>query len=138
VSGIVPQAGGIAFRGSGRDLQILLVTSKKQQGFWIFPKGHVEPGETAAQAGVRETMEEAGVTGTLLGPVGAPLEYDWDSKRYRVQYFLIRATSEAPASDGREVAWLPYDEALARLSFDDTGRLLREARVKIDAASPRS
>ena len=47
----VPQAGGIAFRGSGRDLSILLVTSKKQPGFWIFPKGHVEPGETAAQAG---------------------------------------------------------------------------------------
>ncbi len=133
---VVPQAGGIAFRGSGRDLQILLVTSKKQQGFWIFPKGHVEPGETAAQAGVRETVEEAGVAGDLLGPVGAPLEYDWNGKRYSVQYFLIRATSESPASDSREVVWLPFDEALARLSFDDTVRLLREARARIDAAPP--
>ena len=129
---IVPQAGGIAFRGSGRGLTILLVTSKKQPGFWIFPKGHVEPGETAAQAGVRETQEEAGVTGDLLGPVGVPLEYDWDGKRYRVQYFLIRATAETPASDGRTIAWLPLDEALARLSFDETGRLLREARPLMD------
>jgi diadenosine hexaphosphate hydrolase (ATP-forming) len=136
VSHVVPQAGGIAFRGNGRDLQILLVTSKKQAGFWIFPKGHVEPGETAAQAGVRETIEEAGVAGELLGPVGAPLEYDWNGTRYSVQYFLIRATSESPASDGREVVWLPYDEALKRLSFDDTGRLLREARARIDAAPP--
>ena len=103
----VPQAGGIAFRGAGRDLSILLVTSKKQPGFWIFPKGHIEPGETAAEAGVRETEEEAGVTGDLLGPVGAPLEYDWNGKRYSVQYFLIRATSESPASDGRHIAWLP-------------------------------
>ena len=55
---IVSQAGGIAFRGSGRDLTILLVTSKKQPGFWIFPKGHVERGETAAQAGVRETRRK--------------------------------------------------------------------------------
>ena len=132
----VAQAGGIAFRGRGRDLEILLVTSKKQQGFWIFPKGHVEPGETAAQAGVRETMEEAGVRGDLLGPVGAPLEYDWNGKRYSVQYFLIRATSESPASDGREVVWLPFDDALARLSFDDTGRLLREARARMDAPPP--
>ena len=93
----VAQAGGIAFRGHGRDLSILLVTSKKQPGFWIFPKGHVEPGETAAQAGVRETHEEAGVTGELLGPIGAPLEYDWGGKRYSVQYFLIRATAESPA-----------------------------------------
>ena len=132
----VAQAGGIAFRGAGRDLEILLVTSKKQQGFWIFPKGHVEPGETAAQAGVRETMEEAGVTGDLLGSVGAPLEYDWNGRRYSVQYVLIRARSEAPASDGREVIWLPYDQAMARLSFDDTKRLLREARSQIDAAPP--
>ena len=131
---VVLQAGGIAFRGSGRDLRILLVTSKKQPGFWIFPKGHVEPGETAAQAGVRETMEEAGVTGDLIGGVGVPLEYDWDGKRYSVQYFLIRATAESPASDGRTIAWLPIDEAMARLSFDDTGRLLREARGRMEEA----
>jgi len=136
MSHVVAQAGGIAFRGSDRELQILLVTSKKQKGFWIFPKGHVEPGETAAQAGVRETIEEAGVAGDLLGPVGAPLEYDWNGRRYSVQYFLIRATAESPASDGRDVAWLPYEEALQRLSFDDTGKLLREARVRIDAAPP--
>ena len=132
----VRQAGGVAFRRRGDELSILLVTSKKQAGFWIFPKGHVEPGETDAEAGVRETMEEAGVTGDLLGPVGAPLEYDWDGKRYRVQYFLIRATAEAPASDGRTIAWLPYDEALTRLSFDDTGRLLREARPRMEGTPP--
>jgi diadenosine hexaphosphate hydrolase (ATP-forming) len=132
VSKPVAQAGGIAFRGRGPDLRILLVTSKKQQGFWIFPKGHVEAGETAVQAGVRETEEEAGVTGDLLGPIGAPLEYDWNGKRYSVQYFLIRATAEAPASDGRTIAWLPFDEALSRLSFDDTAGLLREARARMD------
>ena len=130
----VAQAGGIAFRGSGRDLRILLVTSKKQPDFWIFPKGHVEPGETAAQAGVRETREEAGVTGDLLGPVGASLEFEWDAKRYRVQYFLIRATSESPADDGRTIVWLPFEDALQRLSFDDTGRLLREARARMEGA----
>jgi 8-oxo-dGTP pyrophosphatase MutT (NUDIX family) len=132
MSNIVPQAGGIAFRGSGRDLSILLVTSKKQAGFWIFPKGHVEPGETAAQAGARETLEEAGVAGELLGPIGGPLEYDWNGRRYSVQYFLIRATSESPASDGRTIAWLPFDEAMTRLSFQDTQRLLRDARAQMD------
>jgi diadenosine hexaphosphate hydrolase (ATP-forming) len=115
-------------------LSILLVTSKKQPGFWIFPKGHIEPGETASQAGVRETEEEAGVTGDLLGPVGAPLEYDWAGRRYSVQYFLIRATAEAPATDGRTIAWLPFEEALTRLSFDDTSRLLRQVRPQMDGA----
>ena len=137
MSRAVPQAGGIAFRGRGGDLSILLVSSKKEAGFWIFPKGHVESGETAAQAGVRETMEEAGVAGDLLGPIGAPLEYDWHGKRYTVQYFLLRATSESPAGDGRAILWLPYEEALRTLSFDDTRRLLREARALIDSL-PRS
>jgi len=94
VADAVPQAGGIAFRRDGGGLSILLVTSKKQPGFWIFPKGHVEPGETAAQAGVRDTMEEAGVAGDFLGPIGDALEHEWGGRRYRVQYFLIRATSE--------------------------------------------
>ena len=130
----VPLAGGIAFRGHGRDLKVLLVTSKKQPAVWIFPKGHVEPDETTAEAGVRETQEEAGVTGDLLGPAGT-LEYDWGGKRYRVEYFLIRATSEAPANDGRTIAWLAFDEALDRLSFDDTGRLLRELRGRMEGAA---
>ena len=128
----VSQAGGIAFRGAGRNLSILLVTSKKTAGFWIFPKGHVEPGETAAHAGVRETEEEAGVTGDLLGSVGPPLEYDWNGKRYSVQYFLIRATAEAPANDGRIIEWLAVEDAWKRLSFDDTKRLLRMAVDMID------
>ena len=134
----VLQAGGIAFRGSGRDLSILLVTSKKQAGFWIFPKGHVEPGESSAEAGERETLEEAGVSGEMLGPVGPPLQYDWSGRRYSVQYFLIRATSESPASDGRTIAWLPFDEALKRVSFEDTRGLLRQARARMDTTPRQS
>ena len=132
----VAQAGGIVFRGSGRDLAFLLVTSKKVPGYWIFPKGHVEPGETAAAAGLRETLEEAGVSGELLGSVGAPLVFEWAGKRYRVEYFLIRATGQAPASDGREIAWLSFDEALARLTFEDTRGLLREARTAMEGHLP--
>ena len=125
---VIAQAGGIVFRGHDRDVSILLVTSKKVAGNWIFPKGHVEPGETAAAAALRETHEEAGVDGELLGPVGDPLEFDWGVRQYRVQYFLIRATSEFKATDGRSREWLPFDEAVARLTDASTRRLLEEAR----------
>jgi 8-oxo-dGTP pyrophosphatase MutT (NUDIX family) len=128
---VIAQAGGIVFRTHERDVSILVVTSKKVTGTWIFPKGHVEPGETEAAAALRETREEAGVDGVLLGPVGAPVEYGWWGHRYRVQYFLIRATSEFPATDGRTLQWLPFDEAVARLRDEDTRRLLEEARPGI-------
>jgi 8-oxo-dGTP pyrophosphatase MutT (NUDIX family) len=131
--GAVAQAGGIVFRVDGPgdgDISVLLVSSKKEPGNWIFPKGHIERGEDAPEAALRETEEEAGVGGELLGPAGA-LEFDWRSKRYRVEYFLIRATSETPRTDGRTKVWLPFDDALARLTYTDTQRLLREARPRM-------
>ena len=129
----VAQAGGIVFRPAGGGsvgVSVLLVSSKKEPGNWIFPKGHVEPGESASEAALRETEEEAGVDGDLLGPVGA-LEFDWRSQRYRVEYFLIRARSETDTTDGRTKVWLPFDEALARLTYEDSRRLLREAHPRM-------
>ncbi|MEA2464919.1 MAG: bis(5-nucleosidyl)-tetraphosphatase [Acidobacteriota bacterium] len=120
------------FRPAGEkgNVLVLLVSSKKEPGNWIFPKGHVERGESTQEAALRETEEEAGVDGDLLGPVGA-LEFDWRSKRYRVEYFLIRARAETDKTDGRKKVWLPYDEALARLTYEDTRRLLREAHPRM-------
>jgi 8-oxo-dGTP pyrophosphatase MutT (NUDIX family) len=128
---VVSQAGGIVFRGKHRDLSILLVTAKREPDTWIFPKGHIEPGESAAAAALREVHEEAGVLGELVGPAGAPLEFQSGRELVRVEYFLIRASSESPATDGRAKLWLPFDEALERIRFEDTRRLLREARPRM-------
>ena len=116
--------------GADRDVSVLLVSSKKEPGNWIFPKGHVERGETAPEAALRETEEEAGVDGELLGPVGS-LEFEWRGRRYRVEYFLIRATAETPRTDGRTKVWLPFADALARLTYADTRRLLSDARPRM-------
>jgi ADP-ribose pyrophosphatase YjhB (NUDIX family) len=132
----VAQAGGIVFRADpGRGgVSVLLVSSKKEPGNWIFPKGHVERGETAAEAGLREVEEEAGVTGELIGPAGEQ-EFEWRGRRYRVDYFLIRAVGETDQTDGRTKVWLPFDDALARLTYPDTRRLLRQAHSRmIDGA----
>jgi 8-oxo-dGTP pyrophosphatase MutT (NUDIX family) len=127
----VEQAGGIIFRVDPvTGVSILLVSSKKEPGHWIFPKGHVERGETAAEAALRETEEEAGVTGELLGPAGE-LEFDWGRRHYRVEYFLIRAASETSRTDGRSKVWLPFADALARLTYADTQRLLRDAHPRM-------
>jgi 8-oxo-dGTP pyrophosphatase MutT (NUDIX family) len=128
MASIVEQAGGIVYRVEHGTPAILVVTSKRDPSRWIFPKGHIERGETSAETALRETVEEAGVEGDIVGPVGAPLEFDWSGKRYRVQYFLIRATSESPSLEGRQKAWLPFDKALKRLSHKELRALLREAR----------
>jgi 8-oxo-dGTP pyrophosphatase MutT (NUDIX family) len=59
VSVIVTSAGGI-----------LAVRRRDKKPFWTFPSGEIEPGETASDAGIRETKEETGldvVAGRILG-----------------------------------------------------------------------
>lgn len=123
----IPQAGGIVVRQDGDGLSVLLVRSKKNPAIWIFPKGHVEPGETAEQTALRETMEEAGVEGELVGPVGEPLEFQSGFETVSVQYFLLRPRAESPSPEGRDKQWLSPDEALAALSFESARALLRLA-----------
>ena len=60
------EAAGVVVRGS----EVLL--RRTADGHWIFPKGHVEPGESPAQAAEREVLEETGVravAGRFLGTV---------------------------------------------------------------------
>jgi ADP-ribose pyrophosphatase YjhB (NUDIX family) len=130
---VVEQAGGIVFRRNGAGISILLVRAKRDPSAWIFPKGHIEPGEMARATAVRETREEAGVQGEAIGEIGDPQEFEWAGRWYRVQYFLIRMTSESDETDGREKAWFSFDEALDRISFTSARDLLLQARKRIEA-----
>ena len=103
----------------------MLVRSRKDPTLWIFPKGHVEPGETAEAAALRGTYEEGGVEGELIAPLGE-LEFQSGRELVRVQYFLIRPITEMPSPEGRDKRWFTLDEARRRLSFDNARRLLDE------------
>ena len=127
----VLQAGGIVVRKSGNRLSVLLVRAKSDPSIWIFPKGHIERGETASEAALRETEEEAGITGELLGPVGEPVEFHNGRYLVRAQYYAIRPRSESPKTDGRAKKWFAFDDALEAVHFDEDRQLLREAAALV-------
>jgi 8-oxo-dGTP pyrophosphatase MutT (NUDIX family) len=128
---IVHQSGAIVVRLDGKEPRVLLVSAKRNPRNWIFPKGHIEKGETSEAAALRETREEAGVLGTLIGPAGV-LEYGFLGAKARVEYFLVEFTREAgPPEDGRSRFWCGLEEALDHLSYKNTRKLLRTAWKQI-------
>lgn len=122
----VEQAGAVAVRGDGPSAELLLVTAKKNPRDWIFPKGHLEPHETPADAAVRELLEEAGVVGEVIRPLGISHFRSGDEDA-RVTYFLVRVVGFAPGAEPRQSAWRPFREARALLTFDDARSLLDRA-----------
>ena len=52
------------------DERRLLLTRRRDDGTWCLPGGHVQPGESWAQAGVREVEEETGWGVALDGLLG--------------------------------------------------------------------
>ena len=69
-------AGVLLFREGKGGVEVLLIKPggpfwrNKDAGAWMIPKGAVEPGETPAEAALREFEEE---TGTRLTSVPFPL-----------------------------------------------------------------
>lgn len=126
----VPQAGAVAVKLDGPEPLFLVVTVRHNPEEWIFPKGHIEPGEAPVDAAVRELREEAGVIGTALGPL-ASSTFRSGEEDVEVTYFLILASTEAHAQEGRRVAWLPHLSARARLSFENARQLLDEALARL-------
>jgi 8-oxo-dGTP pyrophosphatase MutT (NUDIX family) len=124
---LIHQSGAIVVRLEFNEPQVLLVTAKRNPRNWIFPKGHIEKGETAEAAAIRETKEEAGVVGKVIGPAGV-LEYSFMGAKARVEYFLVQFTREAgPPEDGRSRTWCGFEDALKRLNYKNTRKLLRKA-----------
>lgn len=106
---------------------------------WSLPKGHIERGESAEQAAVREVAEETGIDGEIVAALGS-VDFWFVASGRRihktVSHFLLRATGGRLSDEDvevAEVAWVPFSDITARLAYPDerglvdvAGRLLAE------------
>jgi 8-oxo-dGTP pyrophosphatase MutT (NUDIX family) len=124
----IEQAGTIAFRASRGRLEVLVIRARRDRHHRVFPKGHIDAGEDAAEAALRETEEEAGVIGRIIQALEPPLEFHDGRARVRVRYFLVEATAERePDEDGRDPRWLSPEDALDLLTHEGARDVLRAA-----------
>lgn len=116
----VKKAGGVIL--SKNDPSKLLLIYRASLKDWSLPKGHVDPGETAEEAAVREAAEETGLRVAIEKEL-APLEYATpNGKMAAVRMFLMRSEDDStlkPEHPGDQVVWLSPAEASERVSYDN-------------------
>ncbi len=125
-------SGAVVFREEGgRRLYLLLHYEAKH---WDFPKGHVEKGENEEQTARRECEEETGINDLTLVPgFREIIEYFYKSKgktMHKQVVFLLARTRKKEVTLSFEhigFEWLPYKDALERLTFDNAKNVLRKA-----------
>ena len=94
--------------------RFLLVHERKHGQTWYLPAGRVEPGETLAEAALRETLEETGVSVALEGVLRVEHNPGIEATRVRVFYLARPIGDAAPKlvadEHSLEARWLTVTE----------------------------
>lgn len=110
---------GIIFNGDQSQIFITKRPDDKHKGgFWEFPGGKVEAGESIEQALVRELDEELGIESTQISPY-VHLEYDYPEKSLKFDFMIVTEFKHQPyGKEGQEGRWVAVSE-LADYTFPE-------------------
>ena len=107
----IPCVGAVITDEQGR-LLLIKRGHEPAAGLWSLPGGRIEPGETDAEALVREMREETGLEvapGPLLGAVQRPGE-DGDVIDIRDYSATITGGTLTPGDDAADARWISAED----------------------------
>jgi 8-oxo-(d)GTP phosphatase len=122
----------------------VFVMHQTEEDRWCLPKGHVDPGESLAQAALREVREEAGFQHVTLEGELLEVSYRFYHPRRglnvlkTVVYFRGRTAERTarlePIFDSSE--WVPLPEAIRRVKYATDRQVLETALNPGSARGP--
>jgi 8-oxo-dGTP pyrophosphatase MutT (NUDIX family) len=126
-------AGGVVVRDG--EVVVIVPTRRAANGHKVLalPKGHVDPGETPAEAAQREVREEGGVAGKLVGKLGeVRYWYQREGRRIPklVTFFLFDYVDGDVADHDHEVEearWVPLEQAARELTYKGEREMIDRA-----------
>ena len=109
------------------------------------PKGHIEPGEAAEQAALRETTEESGYRDLeIIDDLGSQIVefvYNEDHVMREERYFLMQLHGNRRVRRSKkdqaqfQILWLPLDQVIDRLTYAAEQEWARRAITAYQATS---
>jgi 8-oxo-dGTP pyrophosphatase MutT (NUDIX family) len=126
-------AGGVVYRLHEGGALFLLIRDSYQN--WGFPKGHLESGERAEDAALREVREETGIDDLALR--GRIETIDWYFRFrgqliHKVCHFYLMETGQATTNPQHAEGitacrWVAYEDARSAISYANARKVLGRA-----------
>ena len=127
--------GAVVFTLCGGERRYVIVQGKK--GFFGFPKGHMEAGETEQETALREIKEETGLSVQLIDGFRTEDEHPLirEGKPETIKKIIYFAAvyenqeTHAQESEITEIRLMTYEEAMKAFQFESSKRILAEANA---------
>ena len=105
---------------------------KQTSGFYGFPKGHVEIGETEKETAIRETKEETGLDIKIISNKRYTQSYIVKENVHKdVVFFIAKLENnneKRQVEEIEEILWIDINEVENILTYDSLKELWKEAK----------
>ena len=131
--------GAVLYTRDNGDPEYVIIQNKS--GFFGFPKGHVENGETEKETALREIREEVGITPIFIDGFREVDEYPIPGKEgaiKQVVYFLAEYSHQAivcQQAELRDAKPIRFEEAMDSLQFNRVKEILGKAHQAITGST---